>query len=290
MSRQRTSFQRDEHVSACCGTGAGTIEQCSLQPTPLIMAAKTDKNRAEEAEIMNQISVWFQLRKYDQFREMTAHQWGTQMSRRLLIDQMLTAVMGPPMDETVRGLITKQLDEYMDDLIKNPLGKDIDLPTKLQPIAPLTVQNIENIHTLLTKWYRKLPSMQVTDSTELDSLFGLQNGMAGCLFVNLGARDSEIISEFKSWLEQRRSVMTRKSAPAKLRTKALHEWVNGKLLPYSDLMMWGRWQKLQVTEDMLAEVLFPGMEIDPHVKIRPVKEMFDKYMTAENAFALVSAP
>lgn len=238
---------------------------------------------------------WFSLSRYSSLSELGQKQWGEQLQKRLLIQQLLRDAKQYPSSNPYEELLAKAIDEAMRNLGTDPLGGfSAGIADLLAPVKDLTVGDVHRINWLIDGWYSKLPGRTIEDSMALEALEDPSTSPVGFLLVNLNARDAEILSEFQRWLQQRRANQESPQPGDKLRQVALQEWERCRMLPYLDLRLWIEWSGIHLTEDALIHLMFDDSEHDEsslaHDKIRATKRTCKEYATWTNAWALMSAP
>ena len=194
-----------------------------------------------------------------------------------------------PSDSPILEACTQDVGKFLWELLSNPLALPLQDSPLLVPVRPMTLRDMEEISANVSKWYPKLTQQLPDRDIPLEELVGSNNNPKGHLAINLLARDDEIKAAFETWLRSRREHFTHESADQPLRSKALAEWANSKLIPYFDLTLWTAWTRQKITEQVITDLLFPGVETLGHVKVRSLKASFAKYMNKANAIALMSS-
>lgn len=109
----------------------------------------------------------------------------------------------------------------------------------------------------------------------------------GHVIVDLNARDEDIITDFKRWLTNFRKETNK--APPKPHPKAADgrfaHWLPLELFPYFDLIAWGLHHQVQLKQEILIELIYPGQDVDPS-RFRKLKDKIPEVITHKNAMAL----
>ena len=125
-----------------------------------------------------------------------------------------------------------------------------DLDTKIVTNGAIDPQLTKEVHSELIK-LDETPSWQLLESyaDEHDGYF---------VAVDLKASDDSLKRSFEIWLNRVR-VATGVQAVGKVFTKEqAHVWVNQYYLPYLDLTFWSKLQGRRISDEVMAEVLYPS--------------------------------
>lgn len=95
---------------------------------------------------------------------------------------------------------------------------------------------------------------------------------AVALTVNLEVTDEQLVIEFKSWLKLARTNFNCHATEEMFTSNDFSKWCEYAVLPYFDLTTWAALHGKEVTQDLMAEVLFP----DALKPLDPLKKPFGR--------------
>lgn len=224
----------------------------------------------------------FSLQKYVGLKDFTMQQWHMLlMQRRLLWWQISLVESGPPFaagdPESVR------------EFLANPLGYASSQNLYVFP----------NIRPVPDAYKGAIPA----DPNSIDgACFGMLDGVplgqlhrndadgrrVVHLEVDMDASNDELISNFVQWVFSYRDTQGESTVGTKgaIRpsTKCIpHDWINAQLIPYIDLQIAARIQRLNLADKLIQEELFPGLNVDQWIaKKKQLKRLKKRFFEADS--------
>ena len=250
--------------------------------------------KQSDRELIDQVREWFSLDKYHPAAEFVPAEWADQIAKRVVINNALKV-----QDESLRDSFKPFLEDAIPALMEEPLSHFgfgyknrpdvVDAPTYSTPtVLPLRFNDIDRLALLIDEhqpgedefvdaWSIKKPDLGLL--------------AFGHVIVDLKARDEDIITDFKRWLTNFRKETNH--APPKPHPKApgnrFAHWHPLELFPYFDLIAWGLHHQVQLKQEILIELIYPGQDVDPS-RFRKLKDRIPEVITLENAIALSISP
>jgi len=198
---------------------------------------------------------WFDLSKYDKVKDFDIHDWHYQLSQRFFIQKHPWVS-----NKELYNIVS----EYIE-LIKDEPILDYEKPE----IGSLTVRDARYVDLYFASWENKslkdifgIPAKKMFKEEGKTPVVSQYNfGEAGLgialLTIDRGARDKQLINDFKEWLKNHRTV-TKYTAKARIfNSKDFERWSDNKLLPYLDLTLIANVEGEELTQEKLGELLFP---------------------------------
>ncbi len=215
---------------------------------------------------------WFDLRKYDGLSELDLISWHRQIHTRAVL-------MGYADDK----LIIKSLKAWTDAIKTSPIidyrcldeYKFLEDTLITRPRSQVSVYDTTMFEHLLANSDK--PSYgDISDGSVLKDKFGkikvrkkpLDNLIANScdvmnetarkkkhITVNLSAPDEQVISDFKAWLSEQRSVTELKPAKKNITNNNMRDWIKDRLLPYIDLVIINAVDGLGLTQVAIANLV-----------------------------------
>lgn len=241
---------------------------------------------------------WFNLAKYQGARELGAAGWFQQLISRMIIGdkivsnsneekQIAIEFLKALLDQGILPTNYEKLDEWLSFIMgKRPTVDSMhcgDLVAMFQKVKeyPEISQLMEDGGTL-TKKEREIARTGY-DIFLLDR--GLPRSGFAWIAVDLAATDKEIENAFREWLRRFRE------SDGQHREKMFSEadfrsWAHYQVLPYIDLLLWGRYQGVRYTNSLLADTLFPGQVVDSERIRKTIKPTADHLLDPSTLMAL----
>lgn len=156
--------------------------------------------------------------------------------------------------------------------------KQNDLAEKYSQLANTTIDEY---------FLSELKKQQLSDDLSVSSHFERTGGFT-LAQIDFGATDEQLISDFKKWLANIRSLTKSENVSQRFTPAEMEAWHTNKLLPYIDLTIWMKITGAKITQQQLGLVLFPdNFEIILSDRIRKTtKKDADNLLKISTIFAI----
>lgn len=167
---------------------------------------------------------------------------------------------------------------------KNEFESDYKMLTSMD----FTQVGISKRHDIYIK-YNKPISLEEIESSERfyesnDHLNDFYSDLGvRYLKINLNSSDEMLIAEFKNWLQTQRNSYEIKYPEKEIKDSIFLDWHKNKLLAYWDIVFIAKYEKIDITNDFIGQLLFPDeIEVTLSERVRKViKPKVDRLFTEQ---------
>lgn len=251
---------------------------------------------------INYIPKWFDIAKYKGLATLDLDGWSTQISVRSYLYWMLTVHL--PQCKSINESsgdgdfreARRRIEEWIKSITESPIvvREEVDDSPPSDSCDTFSVRAMSTYHVY---WFwRDLSDdnwgeweavkeagdasnvrKETKDQNELLNttldMFYKNNGYLQPekvhAVINLSATDEQIISDFIQWLPLYRKVLGVKSKSKNLSEKDFNKWIEGGVIPFIDLKLWGLLHGFSFTQNILGQAIFPDeTQIDTTERIR----------------------
>jgi len=235
------------------------------------------RQRLRKFPIHTDAPSWFDISKYDT-QNFTQNDWWSELLWRwLLLPNLLAG----------RAMSATAAQDRWKDIRANGLVRS---PTKSVGEGQFAIR-LFNGHDWISVWqtlrhdfklralaeidadpepdYRP-PDLTATADALMDKNWGYTYGAfkntpeapwpSAMLFVDLNAADDDLLKQFRTWLKEERADVESKDRPRSVSGDRVRKWHQYMILPYLDLQIYQLIEQVRLTDDYLAELLFPHLE------------------------------
>lgn len=230
----------------------------------------------------------FNLSLYDAAEGFGAKAWAEQLAKRVLIENGFRTGDSGCVDQLMPTLLANPLQPFTYDRRIQSSIQQSSLPSYAnRSIRGLSVADLNRCAGLAAS--NCCPSDKAFDECvradpSLSSLAPF-----GHLLVDLTATDGVILEDFKRWLAGHREGSNVEAVAFHRNSLAeeMKQWHACKALAYFDLKAWGRWKGLRISEQAMADVLFPNAPATE--RLRASKRAVDQIFTFKTVDALLAS-
>jgi len=257
---------------------------------------------------------WFDLSNYDALANLDKPNWAVQLACRYYFFFEATKKPRPLEKKPTTKEIRTQLDElFKNPVIPHPEGKNSQLNMdEHQPanyaglfqanIRPLTCFRLSELYNYLPEryirtfneagWKSKRDELFIRYGNKLVSETCLRRytnlmgdghdyGLLATRYLdlNLLATDEQLINDFKQYLKEEREISAFVEG-GNMKPGILAKLFSDRVLPYLDLILWAKYNDIEISYYALGSWLFPDSDVDPAEKIRRgTKKLADRVLT-----------
>lgn len=248
-----------------------------------------------DRETINQIKEWFSLDKYRPVAELRPAELAGQIAKRAIIRNAMNT-----QDEALRDSYKPYLEIAIPELMGTPLSpfefgyqnrpNVVEAQSYCTPtVLPLSFKDIDRL--------RQLRSDLPTGKDEFVDTWSTENPDLGLLpfghvIIDTNARDEDIIKDFKQWLTNFRKEANQTPLKPHPRNQSglFTHWHLIELFPYFDLNAWAHHHQATLKREMLIELLYPNLDVDPsRLRKLELEDKVPEVITLKNAIALLNS-
>jgi hypothetical protein len=244
---------------------------------------------------------WFQLERYNNTAELTITEWFVNIATRKILSRTLDNNNYEMFDEYFNKI--KEFGILNENDIPLPPRYDIsNTDTLFTPsVSPVTFDDILNTYYTIPDNFRCDPSQELDDilikigflefcNSPIDIYEEKMDVWPGeaRIKVSMLASDEQILSDIKKFITALRKAVNTKTLKNNISSATFKRWAEMRVLPYMDLELWARNEKVNIPEHIYGNLLFPDeTNIDVTERIRKtVKPLAKKLLSNELIWAL----